>query len=159
VKNINDLVRINVATIDKSFFVNTRQGDKDGFEQVSYDFKWDPINFRQKVPCMGDRDFLVNQAILNNFSTNARANTGALNRRARNQQRNITNENGMLPKLKQSEADGQSVGGQTRVSIAGVVSDVQSAAGKVYIDGSDPEIDDSYQVDGRGSQLEPVKNL
>ena len=65
----------------------------------------------------------------------------------------------MLPKLKQSEADGQSVGGQTRVSIAGVVSDVQSAAGKVYIDGSDPEIDDSYQVDGRGSQLEPVKNL
>ena len=45
------------------------------------------------------------------------------------------------------------------MSIAGVVSDVQSAGGKVYIDGSDPDIDDSYQVDGRGSQLEPVKNL
>lgn len=32
--------------------------------QQNYDFKFDPIHFRQKVPCMADRSFLINQAIL-----------------------------------------------------------------------------------------------
>jgi hypothetical protein len=73
---------------------------------------------------MGDRDFLVNQAILNNFSQNSRANTGGYNRRMRNNFKTAVNSSGFLPNLKISEADIQSMGGKTRVSIAGVLSDV-----------------------------------
>ena len=73
---------------------------------------------------MGDRDFLVNQAILNNFSQNSRANTGVYNRRMSNNFKTAVNSSGLLPNLKISEADMQSIGGQTRVSIAGVLSDV-----------------------------------
>lgn len=73
---------------------------------------------------MGDRDFLVNQAILNNFSQNSRANTGGYNRRMRNNFKTAFNSSGLLPNLKISEADIQSMGGKTRVSIAGVLSDV-----------------------------------
>jgi len=75
---------------------------------------------------MGDRDFLVNQAILNNFSQNSRANTGGYNRTMRNKYKTALNSSGMLPNIKISEADMQSIGGRTRVSIAGVLSDVQS---------------------------------
>ena len=45
---------------------------------------------------MGDRDFLVNQAILNNFSQNSRANTGGYNRRMRNNFKTAVNSSGLL---------------------------------------------------------------
>ena len=72
-KNIRDLVQINVAAIDKQLYVTHKKPQQNpkglGLEipvETTYDFQFDPVNFRQKLPCMGDRSFLVNQAILLN---------------------------------------------------------------------------------------------
>jgi hypothetical protein len=54
-KNIEDLVNIKIQAIDKALLVN-----KDN----TYNFHYDPIFFRQQVPMMADREFLINQAML-----------------------------------------------------------------------------------------------
>lgn len=53
-KNIEDLVNIRIQSIDRQLV------NKDN----SYNFHYDPVVFRQQVPSMADRDFLINQAIL-----------------------------------------------------------------------------------------------
>ena len=62
-KNIEDLINIKIETIDKPLI------NKDN----TYNFKqYDPLQFRQKMPCMGDRQFLVNQAVLQKSSQKQR---------------------------------------------------------------------------------------
>ena len=55
-RNIKELVNIEISHLPAS----VRHNDVGG----GYDFKKDPIACNQKLPCMADRNFLVNQAIL-----------------------------------------------------------------------------------------------
>eukprot|EP00347_Sterkiella_histriomuscorum_P005013 403358235 len=61
-KNIEDLVNIKIETIDKQLV------NKDN----TYNFHYDPLQFRQQIPLMGDRTFLINQAILQKSSQRQR---------------------------------------------------------------------------------------
>ena len=70
-----------MKTLDKKLFVSSR-GQKRGAgppagDETSYNLAFDPINFLQKVPCMGDREFLVNQSILHNSTTKNRVSEAA----------------------------------------------------------------------------------
>ena len=68
-RNLEQLVGIKVHAIDSRLGTGGQaaaalQEGRDGGGQPMYDFKFDPLHFRQKVPCMADRSFLINQAIL-----------------------------------------------------------------------------------------------
>ena len=73
-KNIKELIGINVKTVDKQLFMRSRGHSLAGqpMDETNYNLQFDPINFMQKVPCMGDRDFLVSQSILHNSTTRNR---------------------------------------------------------------------------------------
>ena len=55
-RNLEEVVKIKVQAIDGNLGNNPMQLE----DPQSYDFKFDPIHFRQKVPCMADRNFLIN---------------------------------------------------------------------------------------------------
>ena len=73
-KNIKELIGITVKTVDKQIFTRQRGHSLQGvpMSETNYNLQFDPINFMQKVPCMGDRDFLVSQSILHNSTTRNR---------------------------------------------------------------------------------------
>ena len=77
--NIKDIVKIKVATVDKQLYMQNRHKDGSIKEETSYNLQFDPINFLQKVPCMGDREFIVNQSILHNSTAKNRVSE-AVNR-------------------------------------------------------------------------------
>ena len=54
-KNISELVSIKLDKMPDSV-----RNKRDG----SFDLKFDPVSFRQQMPMMGDRNFLVKQALL-----------------------------------------------------------------------------------------------
>jgi len=67
-RNLEQLVGIKVHAIDGRLgtsgqgaggrYPDGTRDDSGG--QPHYDFKFDPLHFRQKVPCMADRSFLIN---------------------------------------------------------------------------------------------------
>ena len=75
-KTSEDVVRIRIATVDRSLHYQSRNQHKRGSTVVetrtNYNLQYDPINFMQKVPCLGDREFLVNQSILYNSAAKNR---------------------------------------------------------------------------------------
>jgi hypothetical protein len=68
-RNLEEVVKIKVQAIDG------RLGDDQ--RNQNYDFKFDPIHFKQKVPLMGDRNFLINQAVLSSSSQTRKLNFGS----------------------------------------------------------------------------------
>ena len=78
-KNISDLVNHKMASLPKNLYM-TQQSPVTQ-QETSYDFKFDPVNFRQKIPCMGERNFLVNQAILVNSSQQNARNAAQLRKK------------------------------------------------------------------------------
>ena len=74
-RNIKDLVGINVATVDKKLFIQQNRvrgrGNKlSSNDEMCYNLQMDPVNFLQQVPDFGDREFLVQQSILNQSNKN-----------------------------------------------------------------------------------------
>jgi len=69
-KNIRELIGIQVAALDKKLYktvgpgeISSARGDNrhtSAQPEQNYDFTFDPVKFRQKMPCLGDREFLVN---------------------------------------------------------------------------------------------------
>lgn len=90
-KTSEDIVRIKIATLDKSLhYVNSRNQHKRGSTVVenktNYNLQFDPINFMQKVPCLGDREFLVNQSILYNSTAKNRVTEAVARQKFMNKQ-------------------------------------------------------------------------
>lgn len=79
-RNLEELVGIKVQSVDGALGVaGERQGSSTALGTMApshYDPKFDPLHFRQKVPCMADRSFLINQAILGSSTPSQRLNLG-----------------------------------------------------------------------------------
>ena len=92
------MVNIKVTSLDKQLYMQSggghrRTGTAPAAEgETSYNLQFDPINFRQKVPCMGDREFLINQSILHNSTTKNRVSE-AMNRQRFMQQQHANKFN------------------------------------------------------------------
>ena len=85
-RNLEQLVGIKVHAIDGRLGTSGQgaggrypDGLSEGVGQPHYDFKFDPLHFRQKVPCMADRSFLINQAILSSSTQRPRVGFGGSN--------------------------------------------------------------------------------
>ena len=112
-KNSEDVVKIKIVTLDKTLHFQSRNHSKRGSTVVenrtNYNLQFDPINFMQKVPCLGDREFLVNQSILYNSQATNKVSEAATRAKFMRAHRGSTAENRNIATTTQTMKSSQGV--------------------------------------------------